>query len=98
MVKAARTYRSRRIPWHADGVHDEEALHRLPTAESVAWRRRRDVFPLSQELVVLLRDWVEGMAKDEALWPGSWCEKAARMIRRDLELAKVAYRDEAVAC
>jgi len=29
------------------------------------------------------------------LWPGTWTEKAARMLRRDLEAAEIAYCDDA---
>lgn len=32
------------------------------------------------------------------LWPGTWCERGADMLRRDLAKAGIPYRDEAGAC
>ncbi len=69
--------------------------------------RRGAILPLNSQLADLLRDWLAGKAKsprkvlridrsqpDECLWPGTWFEKAAKMLRIDLEAAKIEFEDD----
>lgn len=55
--------------------------------------RRKDVLPLHPDLVEVIRQQSEGKEPYQPLWPGSWAEVGAEMIRRDLELAEIPYRD-----
>ena len=67
-------------------------------------RRREDVMPLHAELSVALREWLEtrqeredapaivpmtAKPSDAKLWPGSWNQRAAKMIRADLQAAGI---------
>ena len=40
--------------------------------------------PLPDFLVPALRQWLDGMKPKELLWPGTWREKAAKMLAKDL--------------
>jgi len=66
-------------------------------------RRRKDVLPLHPHLAVKLREWLhtrretqDGPAvvpmtakpSDAKLWPGTWKERSARMLRKDLKAAR----------
>ena len=50
--------------------------------------------PVRPDLATMLRQWIAERTPRELLWPGTWAKKAsAKMIRMDLEGAKVAYQD-----
>ncbi len=66
-------------------------------------RRRRDVQPIRQELAELLRAWLRTRHSDvlkfdetssTKLWPGTWFQKAANMLQRDLDAAGVEVETE----
>lgn len=72
-------------------------------------RRRNDSQPIRTELAATLRDWLqerrrsqlegdeprEGQSRrDEPLWPGTWSQKAAEMVRRDLSAAGIDFEDD----
>jgi integrase/recombinase XerC len=68
-------------------------------------RRRRDVQPIRSELAERLRKWLESKLRatktvrlnghgSTKLWPGTWCEKAAKMLRVDLDAAGIEFEDE----
>ncbi len=61
---------------------------------SVSKHRRRDVLPVHDELVDLLRAWVESHPPDASLWPGTWWRRAADMLKRDLKAAGIPAVDE----
>lgn len=50
--------------------------------------------PLPLELANALRDYLASKPADQPVWPGTWPEKASKMIRLDLEACGIAYRDE----
>lgn len=54
-------------------------------------RRRRDVLPLRKDLAERLGEWLRESTSAEGapLWPGSWADEAADMLRRDLAAAKI---------
>jgi integrase/recombinase XerD len=69
-------------------------------------RRRQDQQPIRAEFAAELRAWLAGRHADQAtlsmrkntgerLWPGTWREKAATMIRADLETARSQWASEA---
>jgi hypothetical protein len=41
-----------------------------------------------------LRVYLESKPAGKPVWPGTWVEKAARMLRTDLEAAGVPYVDQ----
>ncbi len=55
--------------------------------------RREDVLPLRADTAELLRAWCRDVEPGSPLWPGSWPEAGAEMIRQDLEAAGIPYRD-----
>jgi site-specific recombinase XerC len=65
----------------------------VQVAASHSKRRREDSQPLPLELVHLLRAWLPG--KTGKLWPGSWANDAAAMLKPDLAAAGIPYRDAA---
>ena len=49
--------------------------------------------PLRPDLAEILRSYLAGRPPDALVWPGTWVERSARMLRHDLERAGVAYVD-----
>jgi hypothetical protein len=52
-------------------------------------RRRTDTLPLRTEIAEALQDWLNG--RSGAVWPGTWKERAAKMIRADLKVAEIEF-------
>jgi hypothetical protein len=50
--------------------------------------------PLPLELANALREYLASKPADQSVWPGTWPEKASKMIRLDLEACGIDYRDE----
>ncbi|QEL19269.1 tyrosine-type recombinase/integrase [Limnoglobus roseus] len=50
--------------------------------------------PLPLGVVTEFRPYLECKPADGPLWPGTWCEKPVRMLKRDLDGAGVVYREE----
>jgi integrase len=67
------------------------AVLRLEAA--TAKNRREANQPLPAEIVASLAEYLDGRPERVRLWPGEWNERAAEMIRRDLEAAGLAYED-----
>jgi integrase len=55
--------------------------------------RKKDVLPLHQELVSLLRVWLKGMPSDQPLFPGLARKKLSNMVRLDLKGTDIPYRN-----
>ncbi len=58
---------------------------------SISKRRRKDRQPLKPDLAALLGRWLPG--RTGPLWPGTWSEDAAAMLRPDLKAAGIPYVD-----
>ena len=58
-------------------------------------RRSEDVLVLRSDLAADLKTWLRWKPKGESLWPGTWKEKASRMVKRGLEAAGIGYKTEA---
>ena len=62
-------------------------------------RRRRDILPLHPDLLARLTRWLavarHGWPADALLWPGTWYQQAAMILRKDLEAAGIPYLDDA---
>lgn len=63
----------------------------LTVKATVSKHRKQDVLPLHPELVVMLRDWLTGMAPDEPLFPGLSRKRTWYMVRKDLERVGIPY-------
>jgi integrase len=50
------------------------------------------ILPLQRSLALALKEW---MPKGK-LWPGTWCERAAKMLGKDLEAARTAWIERAI--
>jgi integrase len=55
--------------------------------------RREDVLPLRPDVAELVRGFVKDKPPASPLWPGSWTEAGAEMVRIDLEAAGIPYAD-----
>jgi len=62
---------------------------------SYSKHRRKDTQPLRPDLAELIRNWLLGRPPKDLLWPGSWWNTAAEMLRFDLDAAKAAWIKEA---
>ena len=47
--------------------------------------------PLPADIAQTLRDYLAGREVDAPIWPGTWAEKAADMLRLDLDAAGIPY-------
>jgi integrase len=56
--------------------------------------RRRDVLPLRADVAALLRKFMFRKKAGKKLWPGTWTEKGAKMVRMDLAAARQAWLEE----
>ncbi len=54
--------------------------------------RRTDVLPLHPALVGEVSQWIKGLAKDEAIFPGLKNKKTCQMVKSDLERVGIPYR------
>jgi site-specific recombinase XerC len=61
-------------------------------------RRRKDVQPLRRDVAAMLANYLKGKPARKAVWPGTWKEAAAEMIRLDLAAAGISYEDDDERC
>ena len=65
------------------------------TVEAAASKHRhKDVLPLHPELVVMLRQWLKGLEKDQKLFPKLERKKTWFMVKKDLERVGIPYETE----
>jgi integrase len=57
--------------------------------------RRQDVQNLRPDLAELLRRYMAGKPRHSPVWPGTWVDVAAEMLRGDLAAAGIPYQDDA---
>jgi integrase len=55
--------------------------------------RREGVHPLRADVAEMMRQYVAGRRPDKPLWPGTWTDAGAEMVRLDLAAAGIPYRD-----
>lgn len=55
--------------------------------------RRKDVLPLHPDLVPRLREWLSPLAANQVLFPDLAGRKTFTMIKKDLKIAGIKYRD-----
>src|SRR5262249_25146027 len=58
--------------------------------------RRGASLPIADDIAALLRPWLKQFGPTDQLWPGKWNSqnRSARIIRLDLEAARLAWIDE----
>jgi integrase len=56
--------------------------------------RRDDIQPLRKDVAEIMRGYLAGRPRDRQLWPGTWPDVGAEMLRKDLEAAGLPYKDE----
>jgi integrase len=57
-------------------------------------RRREDEQPLRADVAEMFRQYMAGKPKKQPLWPGTWPDVAAEMIRVDLAAVGIPYQDD----
>jgi integrase len=57
--------------------------------------RREDVQPLRRDTAEMMRRYLAGRPRGAPVWPGTWPDVGAELLRKDLAAAGIAYRDEA---
>src|SRR5690606_9317585 len=63
--------------------------------EAVADKRRReDRLPLPADVAAVLRSYLADKPEGQPVWPGTWHERAARMIKADLAAAGIEYQTD----
>jgi integrase len=66
------------------------------TAEAgYATKGRKDVQPLRLDVADMMGQYLAGKPRKRRLWPGSWKEEGADMVRHDLAAAGIPYQDDA---
>jgi integrase len=56
-------------------------------------RRKRDKAILPPALTQDMQLYLQAKSDDSPIWPGSWTRKAAKMVKRDLDQAGIAFKD-----
>ena len=54
-------------------------------------RRREDIQPLPDEVAAILGPWLKEKPAQRELWPGTWVNHAAKMVRADLAVARAKW-------
>jgi integrase len=67
----------------------------VTVAAGYSKHRREDVQTIRRDVAELFRAYLAGRVARQPLWPGTWSDNAAEMLRIDLEAAGIPYRDEA---
>ncbi len=68
------------------------AMVTVPAARSK--RRRTDRLPLSPDVAKAMNEFLDGRPVDELIWPGSWWQQSAKMLKRDLADAAIPVVDK----
>jgi len=70
---------------------DLEATPPVVSVEAAyAKNRKQAVQPIAADLAEMLRGYLAEKPAGSSVWPGTWPERAAKMLRRDLEAARSA--------
>ena len=81
-----------------DSLHFDDDPPYVVVEAAYSKRRRRDEQPMPTWLMAKLRTWLANRPavelRNDRLWPGSWHDRAAEMLRIDLAAAEIPYIDE----
>lgn len=61
---------------------------------TVSKHRKKDVLPLHRELVIMVQEWIDGMAPDQLLFEHLERRRTWLMVRKDLERIGIPYQTE----
>jgi len=78
------------------GSFNLEAFPQTVMVEAAYSKRRRlDTLPLKKDFAECLAEWLASKPTGALLWPGTWKDRAAEMLRRDLDTARDTWLAEA---
>ncbi len=82
------------LTWHSLNLTDSEAFLIIEAAYSK--HRKKDTLPLRADIAVLFKAWKAQLQADDEnkLFPKFNPQRAARMLKKDLENAGIQYQDE----
>lgn len=66
----------------------------VTVAAGYSKHRREDVQPLRPDVAAMMKTYLAGKPEREPVWPGSWTEAGAEMVRLDLAAAGIPYEDD----
>jgi integrase len=69
----------------------DDAPATLTVDATISKHRRKDTLPLHSDLVVMLRQWLAGLAPDEHLFPRLARRRTWLMVKKDLERVGIPY-------
>jgi site-specific recombinase XerD len=76
----------------------DEDPAKLTVEATISKHRKMDVLPLHPDLVIMLREWIQGRASNEKLFPKLAKRRTWRMVKLDLERVGIPYvTDEGIA-
>lgn len=90
-LTAARTgFRASELASLTPASFDREKL--IVTVEAgYSKHKRRDVQPILADVLEVVSPLLEKTPKGQPLWPGNWPDRAAQMLRTDLDQANIVY-------
>jgi hypothetical protein len=80
---------------HPESFDLDNAQPTVTVQAGYSKRRRRDTQPLPLGVAAALRVYLAGKSSGQPIWPGNWPDRAADMLRVDLEAARIPFEDEA---
>ena len=66
----------------------------VTVAAAYSKRKRKDVLSLRGDIAAILEKWMNNKTENEKLWPGTWKNRGAEMVRRDLKAAGIPFKTE----
>jgi integrase len=66
----------------------------VTVAAAYSKHRREDVQQLRGDVAAMMRSYLDGRPRRQPVWPGTWHERAAEMIRKDLAAAGIPFQDD----
>jgi integrase len=71
----------------------EKTSATVTVAAAYSKHRREDVQPLRADVADLMRQYLAGRPPGQPVWPGLWYVDAAEIVRVDLEVAGIPFKD-----
>jgi len=69
-------------------------LNEVKVVAAYSKHRREDWVPIPGNLLKRLGKWLRGKTPGQQLWPGTWINDPAEMLRRDLAAAGIEYKTD----
>lgn len=71
----------------------DDPIPTVTVAAGYSKHRREDVQTLRKDVAEILRPYLAAKPADQPVWPGTWVDNAAEMLRLDLEPAGIPYEE-----